>query len=79
MADARAGTSQASRAAVVAARRRGGPATRQGLIEQTGISRATISVTLRVLLAEGLIREAVTVPGAGRGHPAMLIELDPTR
>lgn len=79
MADARAGTSQASRAAVVSALRRGGPATRQGLIEQTGISRATISVTLRVLLAEGLIREAVTVPGAGRGRPAMLIELDPTR
>lgn len=77
--DTRSGASQASRAAVVSALRRGGPATRQGLIEQTGISRATISATLRTLLADGLIREAETVPGAGRGRPAMLIELDPTR
>lgn len=71
--------SATGRHAVVAALRQLGPSTRHTLVEHTGLSRATVSATLQALLTEGRIRQRGTVVQSGRGRPAALVELNPSR
>lgn len=57
----------------------GGSATRTGLAQQTGLSRATVSNAIGRLMADGLVYEVVPEagPGAGsgRGRPATVVRL----
>jgi predicted NBD/HSP70 family sugar kinase len=77
--DARRAGSDASRAAIIAALRRYGPMTRQRLVAETGLSRATVSSCLGVLAGEGRIRESAHGPDGGRGRPSMLVSINASR
>ena len=53
--------------------------TRQRLVTETGLSRATVSGALGPLAAEGRIRETAHGPGGGRGRPSMLVGINESR
>lgn len=76
--DPRRAGSDTSQAAIIAALRRHGPMTRQRLVAETGFSRATISVALGALAADGRIRETPQASGT-RGRPSMLIGINASR
>jgi predicted NBD/HSP70 family sugar kinase len=76
--DPRRAGSNAPQAAIIAALRRHGPMTRQRLVAETGFSRATISVALQALAADGRIRETPQASGT-RGRPSMLIGINDSR
>ncbi len=53
--------------------------TRQRLVTETGLSRATVSVALGALAAEGRIRETAHDASGARGRPSMLVSIDASR
>jgi predicted NBD/HSP70 family sugar kinase len=77
--DARRAGSDASRAAIIAALRKHGPMTRQRLVTETGLSRATVSAALGALADEGRIRETAHETSGTRGRPSMLISINASR
>lgn len=77
--DARRAGSTGSQAAIIAALRRHGPLTRQRLVAETGLSRATVSAALTALAADGRIQEAPHAPSGSRGRPSMLVGINASR
>jgi predicted NBD/HSP70 family sugar kinase len=71
--------SDASRAAIIAALRRHGPMTRQALVAETGLSRATISGALRSLTADGSVRDTASAGSGERGRPSTLVGINTAR
>ncbi|GAA3526212.1 ROK family transcriptional regulator [Amycolatopsis ultiminotia] len=50
--------------------------TRQHLVAETGLSRATISAALTALAAEDRVRETADTRAGGRGRPSMLVHVN---
>lgn len=53
--------------------------TRQRLVAETGLSRATVSAALAALVAEGRIREITDSASGARGRPSMLVSINASR
>ena len=66
---------EASRLQVLAALVSAGRSTRTGLVQQTGLSKATISRLIDQLVKEAIVREAEPVQATGRGPRQTAIEL----
>lgn len=71
--------SNASRAVIMAALCKRGPMTRHDLIQETGLSRSTVSSALQSLAADKVVEEIASEPGGARGRPSTLVRVSAAR